>query len=110
MQQLYPALDEADMLVLASPIYYHGFSGQLQCALNRIYALDRPRRLRQAALILSSGDMDVYEGAEYEYRRSFLEYLGLENKGIYTFCEAQDVLAQKQEELYRFGKSLTGNP
>lgn len=109
MQQLYPALDEADMLVLASPIYYHGFSGQLQCALNRIYALDRPRRLRQAALILSSGDMDVYEGAEYEYRRSFLEYLGLENKGIYTFCEARDVVAQKQEELYRFGKSLTGN-
>lgn len=110
MQQLYPALDEADMLVLASPIYYHGFSGQLQCALNRIYALDRPRRLRQAALILSSGDADVYEGAEYEYRRSFLEYLGLENMGIYTFCEARDVLAQKQEELYRFGKSLTGNP
>lgn len=87
MQQLYPALDEADMLVLASPIYYHGFSGQLQCALNRIYALDRPRRLRQAALILSSGDADVYEGAEYEYRRSFLEYLAWKIRASIPFAK-----------------------
>ena len=33
MQKIYPVLDEADMIVLASPIYYHGFSGQLQCVI-----------------------------------------------------------------------------
>lgn len=27
MQEIYPLLDEAEMIVLASPIYYHGFSG-----------------------------------------------------------------------------------
>ena len=27
MQAVYPLLDEAEMIVLASPIYYHGFSG-----------------------------------------------------------------------------------
>ena len=80
--------------------------GQLQCALNRIYALDRPRQLKRAALILSSGDADVYEGAEYEYRRSFLEYLGLEDMGVYTFCEWKDAADRKREELYRFGRSL----
>ena len=29
MQEVYPLLDEAEMLVLASPVYYHNFSGQL---------------------------------------------------------------------------------
>lgn len=59
------------MLVLASPIYYHSFSGQLQCVINRIYALDKPRYLKKAALILSSGSDDVYGGAIYEYKKSF---------------------------------------
>ncbi|WP_304645635.1 flavodoxin family protein, partial [uncultured Dubosiella sp.] len=52
MQEIYPLLEETQMIVLASPIYYHGFTGQLQCALNRIYALDKPKNLKKAALIL----------------------------------------------------------
>lgn len=56
------------MLVLASPIYYHSFSSQLQCVINRIYALGKPRYLKKAALILSSGSDDVYGGAIYEYK------------------------------------------
>ena len=72
MQEIYPVLDEADMIVLASPVYYHGFSGQLQCAINRIYALDHPKNLKKAALLLSSGDTGVYDGAIYAYQNSFL--------------------------------------
>ncbi len=34
-------------IVLASPIYYHSFTGQLQCAINRIYALDKPKTLKK---------------------------------------------------------------
>ena len=36
MQQIYRALQETDLLVLASPIYYHNISGQLKCAIDRI--------------------------------------------------------------------------
>ena len=50
MQQIYPLLDRAEMIVLASPVYYHSFTGQLQCAINRIYALDKPKNLKKAAL------------------------------------------------------------
>ena len=67
MQAVYPLLDEAEMILLASPVYYHSFSGQLQCAINRIYALDKPRNLKKAALVLSSGSDKVYGGAVYEY-------------------------------------------
>lgn len=30
------------MIVLTSPVDYHSFTGHLQCAMNRIYALDKP--------------------------------------------------------------------
>lgn len=29
MQEIYPVLEEAEMIVLASPVYYHSFTGQL---------------------------------------------------------------------------------
>ena len=72
------------MIVLASPIYYHSFSGQLQCAINRIYALDKPKKLRKAALLMSSGSDLVYSGAIFEYQNSFLQYLNLQDCGMFA--------------------------
>lgn len=107
MQEVYPLLDEAEMIVLASPIYYHGFTGQLQCAINRIYALDKPKHLKKAALIMSSGSDHVYSGVIYEYQNSFLQYLKLEDMGIYSAYDKQNKSPEKLEELFQFGKSLS---
>ncbi len=106
MQEIYPVLEEAEMIVLASPVYYHSFTGQLQCAINRIYALDKPKELKKAALILSSGSDDVYGGAIYEYQNSFLEYLQLEDMGIYTSFDKQNKSEEKLNELREFGRHL----
>lgn len=106
MQEIYPVLAEAEMIVLASPIYYHSVTGQLQCAINRIYALDKPKKLKKAALILSSGDDNVYDGAIYEYQNSFLNYLKLENMGIFTAFDKQNKSEEKLNELRKFGQSL----
>ena len=106
MQEIYPLLKEAEMIVLASPIYYHSFTGQLQCAINRIYALDKPAKLKKAALILSSGSDGVYGGAIYEYRHSFIEYLKLEDMGIFTAFDKENGSEEKLEELRQFGRKL----
>ena len=106
MQEIYPVLEEAEMIVLASPIYYHSYTGQLQCAINRIYALDKPKNLKKAALILSSGDDKVYDGAIYEYQNSFLNYLKLENMGIFTAFDKQNKSEEKLNELREFGRLL----
>lgn len=106
MQEVYPLLEEAEMIVLASPVYYHNFSGQLQCAINRIYALDKPRNLKKAALFLSSGDNHMYTGAIYEYQQSFLNYLKLEDMGIYTLHEKQKHKEELLEALRQLGKLL----
>ena len=106
MQEVYPVLKEAEMIVLASPIYYHSFTGQLQCAINRIYALDKPKKLKKAALILSSGSDDVYGGAIYEYHNSFLDYLKLENLGVFTAYGKQNKSEETLNKLREFGRSL----
>lgn len=106
MQQVYPLLQEAEMIVLASPIYYHSFTGQLQCAINRIYALDKPKNLKKAALIMSSGSNHVYCGAIYEYQNSFLNYLKLEDMGIFSAFDKENKSEAKLEELRQFGLQL----
>lgn len=106
MQEIYPILDEAELIVLASPIYYHSFTGQLQCAINRIYALDKPKNLKKAALIMSSGSDHVYCGAIYEYQNSFLNYLHLEDMGIFSAYDKQNKSEETLNKLREFGRSL----
>lgn len=109
MQEVYEALSKAEMLVIASPIYYHGISGQLKCTLDRFYAAaypNKPKNLKKAAMILSSGDPDMYKGALFSYEGDFLGYLDLEDMGVYTVYGNENDSAQKLEELRNFGKSL----
>ena len=39
MNQIYPVYQEADIVVLASPAYYWGISGQLKTAFDRLFAV-----------------------------------------------------------------------
>lgn len=109
MQEVYKLLNKADMLVIASPIYYHGISGQLKCVLDRFYAVaypSKPPRLKKIAMILSSGDPNMYDGAMFSYRGDFLDYLGLEDMGVYTAYGAENASPGKLSELKAFGMSL----
>lgn len=110
MQEVYSLLGEADMLVIASPIYYHGVSGQLKCTLDRFYSAAyprKPRNLKKVAMILSSGDANMYDGALFSFKGDFLDYLGLENMGVFTVHGAQNGSTEKLEEMREFGASLS---
>ena len=87
MREIYTALKDAEMLVLAAPIYYHGISGQLKCVIDRFYSAlypTAPESLKKVAMFLSSGDPDMYDGAKFSYNGDFLGYLGLEGMGVFT--------------------------
>ncbi len=84
MQEIYNLLKETEMLMIASPIYHHGVSGQLKCVLDRFYSAAypiKPKNLKKDAMFLSSGDADMYEGAIFSYQEDFLDYPGLEDMG-----------------------------
>ena len=109
MSQVYDLLKEAKMLVIASPIYYHGLSGQLKCVIDRFYSAAypiKPPKLKKVAMILSSGDPDMYDGALFSFEGDFLGYLGLENMGVFTAHGAENGSQAKLEELRAFGASI----
>ena len=109
MEQVYALLKNADMLVIASPIYYHGLSGQLKCVIDRFYSAaypSKPPKLKKVAMILSSGDANMYDGALFSFKGDFLDYLGLEDMGVYTAHGAQNGSEAKLAELRAFGASL----
>lgn len=109
MQEVYALLHQADMLIIASPIYYHGISGQLKCVIDRFYAAaypGRPPHLKKAAMFLSSGDADMYDGAMFSFEGDFVGYLDLENMGVFTAHGSENSSPEKLRELREFGASL----
>ena len=83
MQELYPLLEEAEVLVLAAPIYYFTLSAQIQAPIQRIYNMNKPPKVRKMALLASSYSPNVYDGAIGEYR-GIINYWGVEDTGSVT--------------------------
>ena len=106
MQEIYPEILSADMVVFASPVYYFTLSAQLQAAIHRTYAIGIPGNVRKVALIMSSGSKYVYGAAITQYFQSIVEYWGVVNAGIFTANGRQNKSKKKRKELYDFGKSL----
>ncbi len=83
MQELYPLMAEAEVLVLASPIYYFTLSAQMQAPIQRMYCVNNPAKVKKMALLVSSHSPNVYTGALAEYH-DICNYWGVEDSGIVT--------------------------
>ena len=109
MQEIYPSLQQAETLVLASPIYYHNLSGQLKCVIDRFYASGFPEdltNLKKIAMFLSSGDPDMYDGALFSLHGDFEDFLGLEIAGVFTHHGEAPVAEERLREISAFAQSL----
>ena len=104
MQQVYPVLAEAEMIVFASPVHYFGLSGQLQSALARFYAPFRPAA-KKYAMLISSGSPNVTAGIENQYRL-LLGLLGGEDMGFFTWNGPNNRTEETFARLRAFGASL----
>ena len=67
MQELYPLMAEAEVLVLAAPIYYFTLCAQIQAPIQRMYCVNAPAKVKKMALLMSSYSPGVYSGATAEY-------------------------------------------
>ncbi|MFG6375870.1 MAG: flavodoxin family protein [Desulfovibrio sp.] len=72
----WPVLEQADMLVLASPLYWYNFSGHIKCAIDRMYPYSRNDRKRdlkiREAMLLMCGESHFprsFAGAAEAYRQ-----------------------------------------
>lgn len=106
MDELYPLWDAADMIVIASPVYYGSFSGQMHCAINRTYAGMKPKRCRKMALLLCSGARGVYAHAEGIYRTYLVEWFGAEDCGVFEATTSEAKSPEMAQRLHEFGAGL----
>ena len=81
MQELYPLMAEAEVLVLAAPIYYFTLSAQIQAPIQRMYCVNAPAKVKKMALLMSSYSPGVYDGAIAEFR-DICNYWQVENTGF----------------------------
>ena len=105
MQEIYPLIQEADMITFASPIYYFTMSAQLESVIQRFYAINHPAKAKHTALLLSSYSPKVYNGAIHQYK-DMIAYMGMEDKGIVTADNSTNKTPAKRAEAKALGASL----
>lgn len=113
MDQIYPAYREADVMVLASPLYYWTISGQLKCAFDRLFAVaecnaDYANPVKESVLLMAA-EGDGFEETLYWY--DHLEaHLGWKSLGR-VLCGGVMAVGdiaenEKLEEARRLGASI----
>lgn len=110
MKEILEALDKADMLVFASPIYWFDITGQLKCVIDRMYARGKVGfHHKYVGLLLNSGADGVYDAAIAQYKATN-KYLNWEDRGIITVPgmtqKGSINNSEKLHEVFEFGKSL----
>ena len=105
MDKVYPAFQDCDMIVFASPIYYFGMTAQITAATQRVYALMKWPKATKAALLLSSMSPNVYDGAIATYK-GILGFTGIEDAGIFTAKDPENSTDELKQTIYDFAKGL----
>ena len=92
MQDIYKALYDADMLVLASPVYWHGMTGQLKSVIDRMnVGTAKPMPITDAALLVVYGDTDTEAvEATISHYKAITKYMGWRDCGIITQSEVME--------------------
>lgn len=83
MQRIYFSLMNADMLVLASPVYFYGISSQLKAAIDRLHNPIREKfHFNKAAILLCGGSTKpwIFDSILKQWELT-INYFGIEDLG-----------------------------
>ena len=88
MQAIFPALESADVCVLAAPLYFYNLPSQIVSVCDRLYPYykdDCPRKLKikESVLLMTAAtdERDEFAGVENVYR-ILTDYLGWKDRGV----------------------------
>ena len=110
MAAILEVLDQTDLLVFASPIYWFDITGQLKCVIDRMYARGKTGyHFHKSMLMLDSAAEGVYQAALAQYQ-SIAAYLRWEDKGVITISGMTDKGSMKDSprltDVYEMGRAL----
>lgn len=114
MDKIYPVYKEADIIVLASPLYYWTISGQLKCAFDRLFAVaecnEDYKNPKKDAVLLMAAEGNGFEESVYWYDR-LMKHLGWRDLGK-VLCggvfDIGDIEGNdKLQDAYKLGESIS---
>lgn len=114
MMQIYPAVRECDVVVLASPLYYWNMSGQLRTAVDRLFALEEGdgnllRGNGRSCVLLMAAEGHGFEDVltYYEHLTDHLHWKNLGHVLAGGNGEVGDIAGKPElEQAYELGKSI----
>jgi len=112
MEEIYPKIEEADLIIFGTPLYWYGPTGKMKLLIDRLrpYVASRKLEGKKGVLVTPSEEGEEACHCLVEmFRRSFA-YLGMEFAGvILPKAYEKGEIKQNKEELrraYEFGSSL----
>ena len=114
MEKIYPVYKEADIVVLATPLYYWTISGQLKCAFDRLFAVaecdPNYRNPKKESALIMAAEGHGFEETLYWYD-SLEKHLGWRSIGK-VLCggvmDVGDIQGRKElEEARALGASIS---
>ena len=116
MDKIYPVYCEADIVVLATPLYYWNFSGQLRTAFDRLFAVaecdPNYRNPKKESVLLMAAEGYGFDDA-LQYYQNLMKHLGWTELGhvlaggVMKVGDIKD--NPKLQEAYELGKKVGGN-
>jgi multimeric flavodoxin WrbA len=116
MQKLYNAFEQADALVLGSPVYMGQMSAQAKIFTDRLFAQITPRfspRFKEEhtgkklILVFTQGnpDPDMFKMYFY-YTKSMFQLLEFDVKGVYVIAGMRNESAHERNDLHTAMKDI----
>ena len=110
MADILKIIDQTDLLVFASPIYWFDITAQLKSVIDRMYARGKIGfHFTKTALLLDSGADHVYGAALAQYKAmcSYLKWTSIGDICIPDMMKKGSMRdSEKLAEVYELGKSI----
>ncbi|HSR11602.1 MAG TPA: flavodoxin family protein [Thermodesulfobacteriota bacterium] len=120
MKEVFPKLREADVIVIAGPVYWFTVSAQTKLFMDRWYALGGPEghafKGKRFGIVLTYADTDPFSSGAVNALRTFqdaLNYVGASVVGMVygSAWEAGEIKKNKEllEKAFNLGKQLAAD-
>lgn len=113
MEKIYPVYKDADLVVLASPLYYWNFSGQLRTAFDRLFAVaecdaNYQNPVKEAVLLMAAEGFGFDDALTYY--ENLMKHLGWKDRGHVLaggVMKVGDIAGHKElKEAHELGKAV----
>lgn len=112
MQEVYEKLAHAEIIVIATPVFFYGVSSQLKCLIDRLHnPIRNGFKVKKLALLAVAADTipTVFDSMMAMYT-SVLRYFSLEDGGVITVPGVEkrgDIIGNHAlKEAYNLGESI----